>query len=176
MMAASIWKDAKKQYSSFENHRDSIVSAAVVKESLFASIVVMLMGNGLGITVDTQLSLSDNYVGSLLVESNDPQPDWIEIGIINDDYTFNGIKLDRDEVKKYYVGGLEFLYPIHHTDEDTDVTLPSIGYPIETYPYSKLLTKSMWSYRYFPVPTVKSIQQEPLRKRAGPLITLLSEI
>jgi phosphoribosylformylglycinamidine synthase len=129
-------EDAKKQYSSFENHRDSIVSAAVVKESLFASIVVMLMGNGLGITVDTQLSMSDNYVGSLLVESNDPQPDWIEIGIINDDYTFNGITLDKDEVKKYYVGGLEFLYPIHHADEDTDVTLPSIGYPIETYPYS----------------------------------------
>jgi phosphoribosylformylglycinamidine synthase len=129
-------EDAKKQYSSFENHRDSIVSAAVVKESLFASIVVMLMGNGLGITVDTQLSLSDNYVGSLLVESNDPQPDWIEIGIINDDYTFNGIKLDRDEVKRAYLGGLEFLYPIHHADEDTDVTLPSIGYPIETYPYS----------------------------------------
>jgi phosphoribosylformylglycinamidine synthase len=127
---------AKKQYSSFENHRDSIVSAAVVKESLFASIVVMLMGNGLGITVDTQLSLSDNYVGSLLVESNDPQPDWIEIGIINDDYTFNGITLDKDEVKKAYEGGLEFLYPIHHTGEDTDVTLPSIGYPIETYPYS----------------------------------------
>jgi phosphoribosylformylglycinamidine synthase len=129
-------EDAKKQYSSFENHRDSVVSAAVVKESLFASIVVMLMGNGLGITVDTQLSMSDNYVGSLLVESNDPQPDWIEIGIINDDYTFNGITLDKDEVKKYYVGGLEFLYPIHHADEDTDVTLPSIGYPIETYPYS----------------------------------------
>jgi phosphoribosylformylglycinamidine synthase len=128
--------DAKKQYSTFENHRDSIVSAAVVKESLFASIVVMLMGNGLGITVDTQLSLSDNYIGSLLVESNDPHPDWIEVGIINDDYTFNGITLDKDEVKKYYVGGLEFLYPIQHTDEDTDVTLPSIGYPIETYPYS----------------------------------------
>jgi phosphoribosylformylglycinamidine synthase len=136
MMAASIWKMPKKQYKSFENHRDSIVSAAVVKESLFASIVVMLMGNGLGITVDTQLSLSDNYVGSLLVESNDPQPDWIEIGIINDDYTFNGITLDKDEVKKYYVGGLEFLYPINHAGEDTDVTLPSIGYPIETYPYS----------------------------------------
>jgi phosphoribosylformylglycinamidine synthase len=129
-------EDAKKQYSSFENHRDSIVSAAVVKESLFASIVVMLMGNGFGITVDTQLSLSDNYIGSLLVESNDPHPDWIEVGIINDDYTFNGITLDKDEVKKYYVGGLEFLYPIQHTDEDTDVTLPSIGYPIETYPYS----------------------------------------
>jgi phosphoribosylformylglycinamidine synthase len=127
--------DAKKQYSTFENHRDSIVSATVVKESLFASIVVMLMGNGLGITVDTQLSLSEHYVGSLLVESNDPQPDWIEIGIINDDYTFNGITLDKDEVKKYYVGGLEFLYPIHHADEDTDVTLPSIGYPIETYPF-----------------------------------------
>ena len=129
-------EDAKKQYSTFENHRDSIVSAAVVKESLFASIVVMLMGNGLGITVDTQLSLSDNYVGSLLVESNDPQPDWIEIGIINDDYTFNGIKLDRDEVKRAYLGGLEFLYPMHHAGFDTDVTLPSIGYPIETYPYS----------------------------------------
>ena len=54
--------DAKKQYSSFENHRDSIVSASVVKESLFATIVVMLMGNGLGITVDTSLSLSDEYV------------------------------------------------------------------------------------------------------------------
>ncbi|PKM67056.1 MAG: phosphoribosylformylglycinamidine synthase [Firmicutes bacterium HGW-Firmicutes-19] len=130
-------KDAKHKYIDFENmcRRGSIISASVVKESLFASIVVMLMGNGLGITVDTQLSLSDNYVGSLLVESNDPQPDWIEVGIINDDYTFNGIMFDKDEIKRAYVGGLEFLYPIQHTGEDIDVTLPSIGYPIDTYPF-----------------------------------------
>ncbi|MDP2814554.1 MAG: phosphoribosylformylglycinamidine synthase [Erysipelotrichaceae bacterium] len=129
--------DAKIKYREFEQAKrlGSIVSASVVKESLFASIVIMLMGNGLGITVDTQISLSDNYIGSLLVERNVPQPDWIEIGIINDDYTFNGILLDRDEVKRAYVGGLEFLYPIHHIIENTDVTLPSIGYPIETYPF-----------------------------------------
>jgi phosphoribosylformylglycinamidine synthase len=95
----------------------------------------MLMGNGLGITVDTSLSLSDEYVGSLVVESNDLHSDWIEIGVINDDYTFNGITLNKDEVKKSYVGGLEFLYPIHHVSDNTDVTLPSIGYPIETYPF-----------------------------------------
>lgn len=130
-------KDAKLKYREFEQtkRQESIVSATVVKESLFATIAVMLMGNGLGITVDTALSLSDNYVGSLLVESNVFQPDWIEIGIINDDYTFNGVTLDRDEVRRAYVGGLEFLYPIHHVSDDTDVTLPSIGYPIETYPF-----------------------------------------
>jgi phosphoribosylformylglycinamidine synthase len=128
-------EDAKNKYSTVEKHRESIVSASVVKESLFASIVVMLMGNDLGVTIETPLSLSDDFVGSLVVESNDPHPDWIEIGIINDDYTFNGIMLDRDEVKKAYLGGLEFLYPIHHVADDADVTLPSIGYPIDTYPY-----------------------------------------
>ena len=130
-------RDAKNKYLHLEMKRwqGSIISASVVKESLFASIVVMLMGNDLGITVNTPLSLSDDFVGSLIVESNDPHPEWIELGIINDDYTFNGILLDRDQVKKAYLGGLEFLYPIHHGADETDVTLPSIGYPIDTYPF-----------------------------------------
>ncbi|MBV1709096.1 MAG: phosphoribosylformylglycinamidine synthase subunit PurQ [Erysipelothrix sp.] len=129
-------EDAKVKYTAFEKLQGSVVSATVVKESLFASIVIMLMGNGLGVTVDTQLSLSDNYIGSLVVESNEIHSDWIEIGIINDDYTFNGITLDKEEIRKAYVGGLEFLYPIHHVSDNTDVTLPSIGYPIETYPFA----------------------------------------
>jgi phosphoribosylformylglycinamidine synthase len=128
-------EDAENKYSTVEKLRESIVSASVVKESLFSSIVVMLMGNDLGVTIETPLSLSDDFVGSLIVESSDPHPDWMELGIINDDYTFNGILLDRDEVKKAYLGGLEFLYPIHHVADDVDVTLPSIGYPIDTYPY-----------------------------------------
>ncbi len=130
-------QDAKRKYETFRTMRDSgsILSAFVVQESLFATIIAMLVGNDLGINVQTGVDLTKNYVGSLVVESKDSIPEGIELGTLGESLIFNSIELDRSKIHTAYTSGLKFLYPIRHTAEDTDVTLPCISTEIEPYPF-----------------------------------------
>jgi phosphoribosylformylglycinamidine synthase len=82
------------------------------------------------------VELTQNFVGSLVVESDITVEGWIELGIIGEGFVFNDIVIDSSDIKKAYLSGLEYLYPIHHTSAEVDVTIPRVFGGFEPYPFA----------------------------------------
>jgi len=106
-----------------------IVSAYVVENGIAVSLIVMALGNGLGVEIDTNLNLLENMPASIIVEypHQSAGTEWIRLGKVTArELSFNGIKLSYERCHDAYLYGLDFLYPVK-TKKSFD-SLPKIDF------------------------------------------------
>jgi phosphoribosylformylglycinamidine synthase len=129
---------AKSMYKSLENaHLQGCVkSAYVVKESLFASCVGMLVGNNLGLNYTSDLDITRDYPASIIVESSIDIPGWIPLGKISEELIINNQPLNKKDIFEAFKSGLDFIYPRFHTSTHENVTLQRQRTTIEKYPFA----------------------------------------